>query len=165
MHMSAVRNGSRCTVVLALAACAAGCMQARTEESREMPTKIAPGEAIVILAKPPVEGAPTEVAFMDCVCGSLSSGKDGMPVRNNIQFRDTLFPWFEPGTAPAKPEAVAAMLSHPGVSEKITTTGVRYVVWLNGKTVKTAGGGSGRLGVWVSAGGRRNPTTKQPSGI
>jgi len=151
--MSAIGHGSRCTVVLVLAASAAACMQARTEESREMPTKIAPGEAIVILAKPPVEGAPTEDAFMDCVGGSLASGKDGMPVRNNAQFRDALFPWFEPGTAPAKPEAVAAMLSHPGVSEKITTTGVRYVVWLNGKTVKTAGGGSLACGAAPGAAG------------
>jgi len=151
--MNAIRYGSRCTVVALLATGAAGCMQARTEESREMPTKIASGEAIVILAKPQVEGAPTEDGFMNCVGGGLAGGKEHLQVRSDTQFKDALFPWFEPGTAPAKPEAVATVLSHPGVSEKVATTGVRYVVWLNGKTVKTAGGGSIACGAAPGAAG------------
>ena len=107
-----------------------------------MPTKIATGEAIVILAKPQVEGAATEEEFMNCVGDGLAGGREHLQVKNNAQFMDAMFPWFEPGTAPAKPEAVAAVLSRPGVSERIARTGVRYVVWVDGKTVRTAGGGS-----------------------
>ena len=52
-----------------------GCMQSRVEESREMPTHIDKGEAVVILAKPQVEGAGAEDGFMDCVSDELRGGK------------------------------------------------------------------------------------------
>ena len=151
--MNAARIGSRCAVVALLGVAATGCMQARVEESREMPTKVARGEAIVILAKPQVEGAAAEDGFMNCVGDSLASGKERLVVRKNHEFTDALFPWFEPGTAPTKPEAVSAVLSHPGVSEKVAASGVRYVVWLNGATLKTDGGGSLACGVAPGAAG------------
>src|SRR4030095_13593751 len=52
-----------------------GCMQSRVEESREMPSHIGKGEAVVILAKPQVEGAGAEDGFMDCVSDELKGGK------------------------------------------------------------------------------------------
>jgi hypothetical protein len=130
-----------------------GCMQSRVEESREMPTHIAKGEAVVILAKPQVEGAGAEDGFMDCVGDELKGGKSSIVVHDNNQFVDKMFPWFEPGTAPAKPEAVAALLSKPGVGEKVAQTGVRYVVWLDGSTQKTDGGGSIACGAAPGAAG------------
>jgi hypothetical protein len=150
--MNAFHLGSRCTVVLALFA-TAGCMQARVEESREMPTKITKDEAIVILAKPQIEGAGAEDGFMDCVSDGLSGGREHIQVRSNDEFVDKMFPWFEPGTAPAKPEAVSMLLARPGVSEKVATTGVRYVVWLDGGTSKTDGGGSIACGAAPGAAG------------
>jgi hypothetical protein len=126
-------------------------MQARVEESREMPTKIAEGEAVVILAKPQIEGAGAEDGFMDCVSHNLEDKT--IAVRGNNDFVDALFPWFESGTAPSKPEAVAALLSHPGVSEKVAASGVRYVVWLDGGTTKTDGGGSIACGAAPGAAG------------
>ncbi len=153
--------GSRSTAFLSLAApvaCVpalllAGCMQSRVEESREMPTHIAKGEAVVILAKPQVEGAGAEDGFMDCVSDELKGGKSNIVVHGNDEFVDKMFPWFEPGTAPAKPEAVSALLTKPGVSEKVAATGVRYVVWLDGSTQKTDGGGSIACGAAPGAAG------------
>jgi hypothetical protein len=117
-----------------------GCMQARTEESRELATHLAKGERVVILAKPQIEGSGAEDEFMDCVGGNLSS-KD-LAVHDNNEFVDRMFPWFEPSTAPGKPEAMSTLLARPGVAEQITESGVRYVVWLDGGTRKTDGGGS-----------------------
>jgi hypothetical protein len=130
-----------------------GCMQSRVEESREMPTHIGKGEAVVNLAKPQVEGAGAEDGFMDCVGDELKGGKANIVVHDNNTFVDKMFPWFEPGTAPAKPEAVAALLARPGVSEKVAATGVRYVVWLDGSTQKTDGGGSIACGAAPGAAG------------
>src|SRR6185312_12447718 len=93
-------------VVLVLGATLSGCMQSRVEESREMPTHINKGEAVVILAKPQVEGTGAEDGFMDCVSDELKGGKANIAVYGNNEFVDSMFPWFEPGTAPAKPEAV-----------------------------------------------------------
>jgi hypothetical protein len=117
-----------------------GCMQARIEESRELATPLAKGERVVILAKPQIEGSGAEDEFMDCVGGNLD-GKD-LAVHDNNEFVDRMFPWFEPSTAPAKPESMSALLARPGVAEQITESGVRYVVWLDGGTRKTDGGGS-----------------------
>lgn len=150
--MKAFQIGTRSVAIMALAA-TAGCMQARVEESRELPTKIAANEALVILAKPQVEGAGAEDGFMDCIGRSLSGGKGSMKVQDNEQFVDAMFPWFEPGTAPSKPEAVATLLSRPGVSERVESTGVRYVVWLDGQTHKTDGGGSLACGAGPGAAG------------
>ena len=118
-----------------------------------MPTHINKGEAVVILAKPQVEGTGAEDGFMDCVSDELRGGKSNIVVRNNDEFVDKMFPWFEPGTAPAKPEAVSALLTRPGVSEQVAATGVRYVVWLDGSTQKTDGGGSLACGAAPGAAG------------
>jgi len=139
--------------VLVMALGLSGCMQSRVEESREMPTHIEKGEAVVILAKPQVEGTGAEDGFMDCVSDELRGGKAGIAVHGNNEFVDKMFPWFEPGTAPAKPEAVAALLTRPGVSEKVAASGVRYVVWLDGSTQKTDGGGSIACGAAPGAAG------------
>ncbi len=130
-----------------------GCMQARMDESREMQTKIASDEAVVILAKPQIEGAAAEDGFMDCVSSNLASGSHKLRVRGNNEFVDQLFPWFEPGTAPTRPEGVTAVLSRPGVSERVAETGVRYIVWLDGSTRKIDGGGSLACGAAPGAAG------------
>jgi hypothetical protein len=134
---SAIRLTYACLGVFSLSAC----MQARIEESRELATHIEKGERVVILAKPQIEGAGAEDGFMDCVGKSLAS-HGGVAVHDNNEFVDKMFPWFEPSTAPGKPEAMSTLLARPGVAERVTDSGVRYVVWLDGSTRKTDGGGS-----------------------
>jgi hypothetical protein len=141
--MNGLGLGSQCASTFTLIALISGCMQSRVEESRELHTRIQKDEAVVILAKPQVEGASAEDEFMHCVARELAGRGDGaIAMRTDEQFTDALFPWFEPGTAPSKPEAVAALLTRPGVAERVAASGVRYVVWLNGGTQKTDGGGS-----------------------
>jgi hypothetical protein len=144
-------------ITVALSLCGAlfltGCMSARIEESRELPTQIEAGEAVVILAKPQIEGASAEDDFMDCVGRGLASGARPVEVHDNDTFVDGLFPWFEPGTAPSRPEAVSRLLARPGVSERIAASGVRYLVWLDGATRKTDGGGSLACGAAPGAAG------------
>jgi len=146
--MNALRVSSG-LAVLVFSLC--GCMRARIDASREMPTRIAAEEAIVVLAKPQIEGAGAENGFMDCLSANIARGH--IKVHPNSEFVDKMFPWFEPGTAPAKPEAIAALLSRPGVGEQIASTGVRYVVWLDGATRKTDGGGSLACGAAPGAAG------------
>ncbi len=141
--MKGLSIGSCCAVTLVLSVALPGCMQSRTEESRELHTKIEKTESVVVLAKPQIEGAAAEDGFLDCVGHGLAGhGAGAISVRPNVAFVDSMFPWFEPGTAPTRPEAVAALLTRPGVSERIATSGVRYIVWLDGGTQKTDGGGS-----------------------
>ena len=139
--MNGLNSGSQCASALTLLALMSGCMQSRVEESRELHTGIRKDEAVVILAKPQLEGASAEAQFIDCVAGGLA-GDGAIATRTDEQFTDAMFPWFEPGTAPSRPEALAALLTRPGVAERVAESGVRYIVWLDGGTQKTDGGGS-----------------------
>jgi hypothetical protein len=153
--------------VFAVAACAlfSGCMTARIEELREAPTQITASEAIVLLAKPHLEGTGTEEKFLNCLERELVGEefsasvaykqRDGKQVepRSNLRdrpfqiyadhhFVDALYPWLEPSTAPANAQGFASFITRPGVSDRVNSMGVRYIVWIDGITQKTDGGGS-----------------------
>lgn len=130
-----------------------GCMRARVDESREMATAIAATESVVVLAKPQIEGAAAESEFLDCVGDRIARGRESIKVHPNEAFADRLFPWFEPGTVPTRAEGVAEVLAQPGVSEQVAATGVRYIVWLDGGTRRTDGGGSLACGAAPGAAG------------
>lgn len=118
-----------------------GCMTAKLEESRNNTTAIASHEAVVLLAKPHVEGITTEDDFMDCV-GNKMARATGIQVRSNDEFVDSMFPWLEPSTAPQRPEGVTKLLSRDVVADRITASGVRYLIWVDGTTRQTDSGGS-----------------------
>lgn len=132
---------------LAAGACASalimlpGCMTAKLEESRNQTTAIASHEAVVLLAKPQVEGITAEDDFMDCVGRKMAASR-GIQVRPNDEFVDSMFPWLEPSTAPQRPEGVTRLLARDVVADRIAASGVRYLIWIDGATRQTDSGGS-----------------------
>ncbi|MCC5604802.1 hypothetical protein [Nostoc favosum] len=130
-----------------------GCMTAKLDENRMMPTAITADEGIVILAKPQVEGTGAEEDFMGCVGEKLAKGERPMKVFANQRFQDQLYPWFEPSTAPVRAEGVTSLLNRPKVATRLAETGVRYVVWVDGNTRRTDGGGSIACGAAPGAAG------------
>ncbi len=98
-------------------------------------------EAVVLLAKPHVEGITAEDDFMDCVSDKMARNT-GIQVRANDDFVDSMFPWLEPSTAPQRPEGVTKLLAKDVVAERVAQSGVRYIVWIDGSTRQTDSGGS-----------------------
>ena len=142
-HFSRNAGPATASVLLALAGMMlGGCVTQRVENVRETATGIEEGEGVVIMAKSYHLGNETEANFISCVGDSVGRGSSGLRVVPNNEFVDALFPWFEPRTAPAETKGLPALMSRPGVAEKIRETGVRYIVWLDGDTDKVAGGGS-----------------------
>ena len=131
---------------------ASGCMTAQLEESRSLATHIADDEAVVLLAKPHVEGTSAEDNFMDCV-GDKIARRSGIRVQPNNDFQDSMFPWFEPSTAPQRPEGMAQLLSRPAVRQRMEESGVRYIVWVDGLTRQTDSGGSISCAIGPGGGG------------
>lgn len=119
----------------------AGCVNTRVEQTKNAVTGIEAHESVAVLATSYHKGNATEVGFLDCVTDELDDGRDGLRVIGRQQFVDSLFPWFEPRTMPQKVESLPDMLAKPGVAEAISATGVRYVVWVDGKTERTSEGG------------------------
>lgn len=142
----------RLLAVAAVALLSAGCMTARLEESRSMDTAIASDEAVVLLAKPQVDGPVAEDEFMDCVAGKVAS-RSGILVRENNDFQDSMFPWFEPSTSPQRAEGMAQLLARPLVRQRIEGSGVRYIVWVDGITRQTDSGGSISCAIGPGGGG------------
>ena len=149
------RNNSRLqalTVVLSTMALGA-CVTSRLELIKQGTTGIKEGEGIVIMAKSYHLGNKTEEDFIDCVGDTIGRGKTGLRVIPHQEFVDALFPWFEPRTAPSDTKGLPALMSRPGVAKMIAEKGVRYVIWVDGDTDKTAGGGSMSCAIGPGGGG------------
>ena len=143
----------RCLWATVSAALVTGCMTSRVEESKDAATGLAPGESVVILATSYHRGKATEEDFVSCVNDAVQSGDGKVRVTPQQEFIDALFPWFEPRTAPQSADALPELLARPGVAERIEAKGVRYLVWLDGTTEKTNGGGSLSCAVGPGGGG------------
>lgn len=130
-----------------------GCMTARVEGSKDAATGISAGQSIVIIESSYHAGNQTEDGFVDCVTKEVQKGRAGLDVYPDEVFQDDLFPWFEPRTMPQGPNALPALMKKPGVAERIRESGVRYIVWINGNTERTNGGGSLSCAVGPGGGG------------
>jgi len=129
-------------------------MTTRVEESKNAATGIADGETVVIIETSyHVANDNTEDGFVDCVTSAVQKGSDGLQIYPDEKFVDALFPWFEPRTMPQGPESLGDLLEQPGIAEQLAASGVRYIVWLNGNTERTSGGGSLSCAVGPGGGG------------
>ncbi len=139
---SRLTQASKASVIASLILTTTACVTSRVEDSREGMTGISEGESVVILAKSYHLGNETEDKYIACIEKRVARGSNGLRVISSKDFVDSLFPWFEPRTAPTDTKGLAKLMSHPGVAEKIAERGVRYVIWIDGDTEKVAGGGS-----------------------
>ena len=140
--MNRSRSLSRVLGLLLTVAVASGCVTSTVVDMRTSSTGIEEGESIVIMAKSYHLGNETELKYISCVEDNLARGKNGLNVIPHGEFVDSLFPWFEPRTAPAETKNLAKLMDRPGVAERIAEQGIRYIVWLDGDTDRVAGGGS-----------------------
>ena len=152
MSEATIRPGSIAMAGLA-ALILSGCITSRVEDARESVTGIETGESIVILAKSYHLGNETEDKYIKCIEDALSRGSSGLRVIPHKQFVDSLFPWFEPRTAPAETKGLSRLMERPGVAARIAEQNVRYIVWLDGDTDRVAGGGSLSCAVGPGGGG------------
>lgn len=119
-----------------------GCVTARVEEQRSGSTGIRTEEALVILGRASYNDRETEVSFTDCLADALSSGDAPVTLIDQDEFKDSLYPWFEPRTAPASSDELEDLFQQPGVAEQIQQSNVRYLAWIDGDTITVDRGGS-----------------------
>lgn len=138
-------------MALAAALLVGGCVTSSIEQLRHGRSAIviAPDQSVVVLGRLHQSGYRTEGDFTQCVVDGLADAD--IPVYDRQRFRDRLFPWFEPRTAPLAIDALPALLEDPAVTARLEATGVRYLVWLDGATKNVGGGGS--MGCAVGPGG------------
>jgi len=118
-----------------------GCMTSRVESTKDAATGLGKNEAIVIMSSSYHIAKPAEDAFIECVTKNAQSGAKKLRVYPAAEFRDALFPWLEPRTAPARASDLPDMLERPGVQARIKERNVRYIVWIQGKTEESNSNG------------------------
>ena len=119
-----------------------GCATSRIEQLREASTGILTGEAMVLLGRASYNDKQTEESFTDCIADALSQGDNPIRLIPEAQFKDDLYPWFEPRTAPMSAKELGRLFTQPGVQERINAANVRYLAWIDGDTVTVDSGGS-----------------------
>ena len=119
-----------------------GCgVTARMEPYKQTNSIISGDEQVVILARKQHSTHEAEAEFIDCLSESLAKGNDGLNVHASAEFEDVLYPWFEPTIAPLTTDDLERLLDRPGVRDRVASTGVRFLVWLDGSTDRVASGG------------------------
>jgi hypothetical protein len=119
----------------------AGCVTSRVEGVKNSATGIEDHESVVVIATSYHKGNRTGADFLQCMDDELDDGATAVNVYPREKFLDELFPWLEPRTMPQEIKDLPELLARPGVRERISASGVRYLVLVNGSTKKTSDGG------------------------
>ncbi|MEM7100309.1 MAG: hypothetical protein AAF541_18730 [Pseudomonadota bacterium] len=142
--------------VCVVAACFAlsGCVTATVQQVRETTTSMTTDDAIVVMGRRnrPSQSE-SELDFVDCVARNVAAGEDGVQVITEQQFVDAMFPWFEPRTAPLNTNELPELLKQPVLAERLREIGLKYLVWLEGNTRRTAQSGSMSCSLTPGGGG------------
>jgi hypothetical protein len=131
-----------------------GCVNSTVQQVRERETGIQIGDSVVVLGRnnrPNHEE--TEINFVDCVAKDLAKGANGLNVVSEQSFKDQTFPWFEPRTAPVKVNQLPQLLEQRLLADRLNDLGIKYLIWLDGKTQRTSSSGSLACSVSPAGGG------------
>jgi len=81
--------------------------------------------------------------FAECVKEKLKEDLQYLKFIPGDKFREAMFPWFEPKTAPKKIEEISALLTKPLVKNRIESLGVELLIYMHGytKTYDPSSGG------------------------
>ena len=89
--------------------------------------------------------------FAECVQEELKEDLQNLKFVSGDKFREALFPWFEPNTAPQNVEELSALLTKPLVKKRIESLGVELLIYVHGytKTYDESTADAGMIGVGV----------------
>jgi len=131
-----------------------GCVTSTVQQVREASTGMGDGDSIVILGRRDrPSNDETELNFINCVSANLAKGGQAVSVIDEQVFRDAMFPWFEPRTAPVNTSDLPELMSTPVLADRLREIGLRYLVWIDGSTVRTDSGGSMTCSITSAGGG------------
>ena len=129
--------------LLSLLVLAQGCVTAKVDEMVfNEPTEGIGESSVVILGRRHASDYDTEPDFVECVGDHIRSRDRDITVIEELDFLNSLYPWFEPRTAPLKPQDLERMLEHEPVAMKMAELKTEYMIWLDGNTVRTDSAGS-----------------------
>ena len=140
-----------------------GCVSSTVDEMVLQPSKqLMNGRSVVVLGRRHSSDYETEPDFVSCVGKHISSRSKAINVIEEQIFVDSLYPWFEPRTAPLHLENLERLMKDAALRDTITKMGTRYIIWIDGSTqvsdkigsvacgIGTGGAGCFGFGTWNS---------------
>lgn len=147
-------NTQRILSILLVTLFFTGCTSVQVDQLRWEETNIDPeSESIVVLGRHHSPEYETESSLVECIGRQLKSSIRGLDVVDEREFQDTMYPWFEPRTAPLTMDKFIQILDQPMVSEALENRNIRYMVWIEGATEKINGIGSMSCAIVAGGGG------------
>lgn len=135
-------------MLLAIVVVLTGCVNATVDEMTFLePTEGIGDRSVVILGRRHAPDYETEFEFIECIGDHIRAGDPSITVIGEIQFLNTLYPWFEPRTAPLRTEDIDTLLAEAPVAQELSALKLEYMIWVDGTTVETNSSGSMTCGV------------------
>ena len=125
-----------------------GCVTSTVDEMVfNEPTEGIGDSTVVILGRRHASDYETEPDFIRCVGKHISGRDKSIEVMGELEFINELYPWFEPRTAPLRPQDIDKLMVHPPVAAKMAELKTEYMIWIDGSTVQTNSAGSMTCGI------------------
>ncbi|MCR9187105.1 MAG: hypothetical protein NXH81_17020 [Halieaceae bacterium] len=125
-----------------------GCVNATVDQMVfNSPTEGMGDASVVILGRRHASDYETEPGFISCVGKHIGARDPAIRVIDELEFLNALYPWFEPRTAPLRPADLEKLFAHRDVVEKFATLQTRYMIWIDGSTVRGDSAGSMTCGI------------------
>jgi len=142
------RLASRALLALAGSFILGGCVTSTVDEMvYNEPTEGIGDSTVVILGRRHASDYETEPDFIQCVGKHISSRDRSIEVMGELDFNNDLYPWFEPRTAPLRPEDIDKLMAQSPVAAKMAELKTEYMIWIDGSTVETNSAGSMTCGI------------------
>ncbi len=126
----------------------AGCVTSTVDEMTfNAPTEGIGDASVVILGRRHASDYETEPDFIECVGDHVASRDKSINVIGELEFLNALYPWFEPRTAPLRPEDIDRLMLQEPVARKMAELKTEYMIWIDGSTVRTDSAGSMTCGI------------------
>ena len=102
---------------------------------------------VVILGRRHASDYDTEPDFLESVGDHIAARDRSITVIGELDFVNSLYPWFEPRTAPLHPGDIDRLLQQEPVAERMAELKTEYMIWIDGRTEQTNSAGSMTCGI------------------
>jgi hypothetical protein len=109
--------------------------------------------SVVILGRRHASDYETEPDFIECVGDHIASRDRSIRVIGELDFINTLYPWFEPRTAPLHPQDIDRLMLQEPVARKMAELKTEYMIWIDGSTIRSDSAGSMTCAIGPGGGG------------
>lgn len=117
------------------------------------PTEGIGDATVVILGRRHASDYDTEPDFIKCVGRHISSRDKSIEILGELEFINALYPWFEPRTAPLRPENIHKLMQQAPVARKMAELKTQYMIWIDGNVERTNSSGSMACAIGPGGGG------------